>query len=150
MDHIKQRRKEARAFLSKIQKDRLSLSSPIFNLREIAKQLLLLEDHLLHTNKHCNDCIRKHLLTTEALADEGIMLDVEGRYVALFAPLSEIAREWMAEITDHLKSPQHVRDVAQQMRFIRKALMPMVHDPRGSVVRVASLWQQREQHICEK
>lgn len=42
-----------------------------FNLRECAKQLILLEDHLNNPKKQCNDCICKHFLSIEALAEEG-------------------------------------------------------------------------------
>ena len=48
---------------------------PAHNLREISKQLVLLEDHLFHECKRCKDCIRKHLLTAEALAEETVSLD---------------------------------------------------------------------------
>lgn len=51
---------------------------PIFdykhNLREISKQIILLEDHISHPEKRCNDCITKHFLSIEGLADEAITL----------------------------------------------------------------------------
>jgi len=51
---------------------------PIFdykhNLREIAKQIILLEDHISHPEKRCNDCITKHFLSIEAFAEEAVTL----------------------------------------------------------------------------
>lgn len=51
---------------------------PVFdykhNLREIAKQIILLEDHIAHPEKRCNDCITKHFLSIEALAEEAVTL----------------------------------------------------------------------------
>lgn len=43
---------------------------PSQNMRDIIKQLALLEDHLFQPQKRCKDCIRKHFLTIEALAEE--------------------------------------------------------------------------------
>ena len=54
------------------------IMSPKFNLREICKQIVLLEDHLNQVKKRCPDCIRKHLLTIEGLFEEAISLDTEG------------------------------------------------------------------------
>jgi len=51
---------------------------PLHNMRELTKQLLCLEDHLSCTERRCEDCIHKHLLYAEALADEGCALDEEG------------------------------------------------------------------------
>ena len=47
-----------------------------FNLRESAKNMILLEDHLFHSGKQCEDCIKKHCLTIEALLEEGVTLDL--------------------------------------------------------------------------
>lgn len=51
------------------------IADPIFNLREICKQMILLEDHLVHPSKRCPDCITKHFLMIEALSDEMGSLD---------------------------------------------------------------------------
>jgi hypothetical protein len=50
------------------------LMDPGYNLREVAKQLVLLEDHLFQEAKRCPDCIRKHFLTVEALLEEAVTL----------------------------------------------------------------------------
>lgn len=52
----------------------LPIMDPLHNAREIAKQLAMLEDHLIHPSKRCHDCIRKHLLTAEGLAEEAVSL----------------------------------------------------------------------------
>jgi 2'-5' RNA ligase len=58
----------------------LPVMDPVYNLREIVKQLLLLEDHLFHPRKRCPDCVKKHTLMAEALAEEAVTLDLQGRY----------------------------------------------------------------------
>ncbi|MAG25770.1 hypothetical protein CMI47_09350 [Candidatus Pacearchaeota archaeon] len=55
--------------------ERVDIFDPAHNMREVNKQLLLLEDHLFHPPKYCPDCIRKHLMKAEAFADEAYSLD---------------------------------------------------------------------------
>lgn len=113
---------------------RLSLMHPQFNLREVAKQMLLLEDHLCHPYKHCPDCIRKHLLTIEAFSEEAVSLDRIGIYRDLAEALAETAREWLEDVAD--KRP--LAEIAQEIRTIRKRLVQMVADPREAITRVAA------------
>lgn len=107
---------------------RPSLSSPEFNLREIAKQLLLLEDHLTDDEKFCVDCIRKHLMMVEALAEESLALDKQHAYAELSQALAKKARRWMIRFTDGAGA--HV--VAKDVRLTRKALVADVYDPRDT------------------
>ncbi len=57
---------------------RRDLLTPALNLRDVVKQMLLLEDHLLQPDRRCPDCIRKHLLKIEALVEEARSLDKSG------------------------------------------------------------------------
>jgi hypothetical protein len=58
----------------------LPVLDPRFNMREICKQSVLLEDHLFQKEKRCHDCIIKHFLTIEGLAEEAVTLDKEHKY----------------------------------------------------------------------
>lgn len=104
----------------------LSLNSPEYNLREIAKNMLLLEDHLVDENKFCHDCIRKHIMMIEALADEAVSLDKEMKWVRESRDISARARRWMERFTDR---DEPLR-LAQDVRLARKQLVVKVHDPR--------------------
>lgn len=106
--------------------ERLSISSPEFNIREITKQILLLEDHLFDVSKRCQDCIRKHTLMIEALAEEAITLNPKSRWVFDCHYLAERTRNWMSRIIDG----EDMYNIAQEMRHIRKQLVPIVSDPR--------------------
>ena len=119
--------------------DRLTIKDPLFNLREIVKQLLLVEDHLSHSHKLCPDCIRKHLLTIEALAEEAETLDEAGIYKAGMEGLAEKTRQWIMDLVDGDAPPE----VAQGIREIRKKLSPMVCDPRATAQRVAAVYLGR-------
>jgi hypothetical protein len=50
------------------------VSDPAYNMREIAKQSILLEEHLTIPAKFCPDCCVKHLLHCHGLATEALML----------------------------------------------------------------------------
>lgn len=113
---------------------RLPISHPRFNLREIVKQFTLLEDHLQHPHKQCLDCIRKHLLMSEALAEEMGGLDVSGDYQILSYQLTEKCKGWLEAVSEEVPLPV----IAQEIRAVRKHMAPYVADPRGSVQRVAS------------
>lgn len=106
----------------------LPVLDPAFNLREIFKQLVLLEDHLFHERKRCPDCIWKHLLTAEALAEEAVTLDT-GRVHANVPGLAEEVRGLQRAI----RSGTPLEEVAQQARVIRKSLLGV-----ASAVKVGS------------
>lgn len=50
------------------------VSEPKYNMRQIIKQSILLEEHLANKNKRCRDCITKHFLHIIGLAEEAQML----------------------------------------------------------------------------
>ena len=113
---------------------RLSLHDPEFNLREIAKQMLLLEEHLFHPHKLCPDCVRKHLLTIEALADEmAALIDTSVVTVPDTTDLrreafrrSDEAKQWLSDFHDGAL-PQ---DIGLYVRQSRKELVKLIADPR--------------------
>lgn len=95
------------------------LQDPAFNLREVAKHLLLLEDHLLHVDRRCMDCIWKHLLTAEAFADEADTLDGAN-------PAPPTLAADVRALGDALRAGGDLSDVGQRARAIRKAIVPAV------------------------
>lgn len=105
---------------------RLSLNSAEFNHREIAKQFLLLEDHLTDDKKFCMDCIRKHLMLAEAFAEEAMMLEPTGDLMKKSQSLQRQTKKWMADFEDGLGR----YELAEQIRKIRKGLVSYLYDPR--------------------
>ncbi len=143
MNHIERRRLAAtsvRVASRHVAGDRASLHNPIYNLREIAKQHILLEDHLAHPYKACSDCIRKHLMTIEALAEEATSLDTmgvfQGSLGSIFEEMAELARKWLENVQDG----RPLQDIGHGVRRLRKDLTSMVCDPREKslIERVAS------------
>ena len=102
-----------------LQKEMLPVLDTNFNLREICKQSILCEDHLSHEEKSCRDCIMKHFLALEGLAEEAVTLDRDGTYpqiVTLPTELRQIQKTWYTgEKTAH--------ECSQRLRQIRKRLM---------------------------
>tara|TARA_E500000178_G_C16802326_1_gene653027 strand:- start:105 stop:860 length:756 start_codon:yes stop_codon:yes gene_type:complete len=92
-----------------------------YNMREICKQCILLEDHLSHVEKRCPDCCIKHFLALEALSEEAIQLDKEQKLdinvKELPTRIREIQKKWY-------QSPSHnATQCSQDLRKIRKLLM---------------------------
>ena len=102
------------------------LNSAAFNIREIVKQLLLLEDHLADKEKFCVDCIRKHLLLTEALAEEAMTMDPHSHHRPNCEMISRATRAWMIHFSD--KKP--LVDLSVDIRRVRKKLTQTIFDPR--------------------
>jgi len=105
--------------------EKLSIFDPRFNMREIAKHLLLLEDHLFHENKHCIDCISKHFLTIEAFAEETLTLDKEMKYgeeVKHVLRVKEIMPPLIEKMKEKKANLQDYAEAAQALRVIRKPI----------------------------
>jgi hypothetical protein len=115
---------------------RPGLHDPDFNFREALKQLLLLEDHLTHSYKLCPDCVRKHLLTIEALGEEVTSLKPGELEAEAGEMLAELARQWMTDFLDE----RPAAEIATDIRKLRKEMSQNWADPRPSSVRVASRW----------
>jgi hypothetical protein len=105
---------------------RPAINSPVFNIREIAKQMLLLEDHLTDNEKYCVDCITKHMMTIEALSEEAISLDVNGQWKSIAQDIARKSRQWITLFIDG----DDKYKIAQDVRKKRKYLIGLVSDPR--------------------
>lgn len=131
--------------------DLLPIMHPLYNLREICKQSALLEDHLNNERKRCQDCIRKHFLTIEALFEEAISLDNKSKWDYLTDGQADVVRSLQERWTDG----EDPLEIAQELRAIRKELSSECFDMRGMTEesrmasrvvsrRVASLFSARK------
>jgi hypothetical protein len=100
----------------------LPVMDPMYNMREICKQSILLEDHLFQKEKRCHDCICKHFLTIEALAEEAITLDKEQKYPEMNILPTKVRGITKKYIDNHTSDKQPPL-TAQELREIRKELM---------------------------
>ncbi len=97
----------------------LPIMDPFYNLREIVKNILLLEDHLFHRRKRCNDCIMKHFLIIEGLAEEIVSLDKDLKCEKYY----DIAEQIRKIEKLYIKNPNNKIAIAQMLRAIRKPLI---------------------------
>ena len=104
-----------------------------FNLREICKQCILLEDHLSHDKKRCTDCCIKHFLALEGLCEEAVTLDNEEAHKEIRG-LAEKIRVIQKMWYDDPVGNSH--QCSQELRKIRKEFMmevfPMIFEEKGS------------------
>lgn len=102
------------------------IMDPRFNLREAAKNMILLEDHLFHSGKRCKDCILKHCLTIEGFLEEGITLDIKGEHIKTLHNSSNEFRKIFKRISDNVTNSSLTNEdcfeIAQNIRKIRKPL----------------------------
>lgn len=103
-----------------------AILDPRFNLRETAKHLILLEDHLFHEGKRCKDCILKHLLTIEGFLEEAITLDKTGEYTQMIQETINNFRNVFKMVAEKVDKGEMTDDecckLAQTLRGIRKPL----------------------------
>jgi len=139
--------------------DLLPIMHPLYNLREICKQCALLEDHLNNERKRCQDCIRKHFLTIEALFEEATSLDNKAKWADKIDGKAELTRELQTRWIDG----EDPRVIAQELREIRKGFAPecfdlreMTEESRTASTRRASLASLvaerligRGRHVCK-
>jgi len=108
------------------------LLEPKYNLRETAKQLLALEDHLAQDKKRCQSCLQKHCLMAEMFIEEAYGLDTKNEYTAVINNTLENFRNIEHALTQDIKdgtlSDWKCRNYAQRLRAIRKPLVQMTYD----------------------
>lgn len=97
------------------------LFDPVFNIRETAKQLILLEDHLAHTSKHCVDCVSKHLLFAEGLLEEAVTLDKKAQHLKVTTAAIKKVQAASAHFAKHRF--QRAQEMQQMVRQVRKELV---------------------------
>lgn len=106
--------------------DGLVLIDPRFNLREVAKQMILLEDHLFHRNKHCRDCISKHTLYIEGLLEEALTMDTDRKYAdviaAALSDVKELLPPLIKKMRDKTATDEDYTAAAIALRKTRKPI----------------------------
>lgn len=100
------------------------VSDPAYNMENVIKQSILLEEHLAEKNKYCKDCVCKHYLHLTSLLEEAEMLagGDEAKYPLMQESLEfyeRAYRSWLAHRDDR---DVHLQWVTE-LRSWRKKLM---------------------------
>jgi hypothetical protein len=101
---------------------------PRFNMREVSKQCLLLEDHLNNDRKRCFDCIRKHFLIVDGLLEEAISLEKDLKERDMYR---KRFLDWVELEKYYSRDPRNgnVMDiVSKNIRVFRKPLVEQYFD----------------------
>lgn len=102
------------------------VSDPKYNMQQIVKQSILLEEHLANKNKRCRDCITKHFLHIIGLAEEAQMLATKNieKYplvtecVELY---NRLFQKWLKEYDINVE--YNSLDCCNELRVMRKKLI---------------------------
>jgi hypothetical protein len=101
---------------------------PKFNMRETAKQCLLLEDHLNNIKKRCFDCIRKHFLIIDGFLEEAVSLEKDNTernaYRALFLEWIKLEKQYAL----NPKDSDNLDELSKKIRLFRKPLVEKYFD----------------------
>jgi hypothetical protein len=100
------------------------VSDPKYNMQQIVKQSILLEEHLTNKNKRCRDCITKHFQHIIGLAEEAQMLATTkcDKYPLLNESVviyNNLFNEWFNNRNNELK----ILEISEKLRIHRKKLI---------------------------
>jgi hypothetical protein len=100
------------------------VSNPAYNMQQIVKQSILLEEHLMNKNKRCRDCITKHFLHIIGLAEEAQMLATNkcNKYPLINESVeiyNDLFNEWIKNKDD----VYNILNISDKLRTHRKKLI---------------------------
>ena len=100
------------------------VSDPVYNMKNVIKQTILLEEHLAEKNKYCIDCIIKHFLHCQGLLEEAIWLATgnTNKYPYLEEGdnlYKELFNNWLKNKEDK----ENIQNILQKLREFRKKLV---------------------------
>jgi len=96
------------------------------NIREVTKEMVLLEDHLRNPSLECDDCIQKHMLKVEALLDEALSLTGKEK----FKWIARFAQQWRNWQRLWVQGRIDNAELADWIRKYRKNFQPVAFDPK--------------------
>lgn len=118
-------KKQTKFVVHKCPRKIMPVLNPAFNIREVVKNILLLEDHLLDPDRRCMDCIKKHSLIIEGFLEEAITIDKKQKYVKLLKPFPKKMRKIQSMIID---GREKYLDIVKELRKIRKPLLDIAFE----------------------
>jgi len=102
------------------------VSDPKYNMTQIIKQSILLEEHISNKNKRCKDCITKHFLHIIGLIEEAQMLATKD--IEKFPHINEsvevynnLFKNWLSYLKS--KNEKDLLEICHKLRDNRKKLI---------------------------
>lgn len=106
----------------------VELMNPYYATREACKQMLQLEQHLKQPHRNCDDCIRKHFLSTEAHLEEALDLEPDDE---LYQMLSGVLPK-IRQLAGRYDEGEDLKTVGKALRQVRKPLVPVCFSAMGT------------------
>lgn len=97
------------------------VSNPVYNMHQIVKQSILLEEHLANKSKRCRDCITKHFSHIIGLAEEAVMLACEN--AKNYPYMLELPDFYNNLFKKWLEKDYTCLEICSELRNIRKKLI---------------------------
>ncbi len=100
------------------------VSDPAYNMKEVAAQSILLEDHLSQPKKRCRDCICKHFIAITSYLKEAVCL--AGEDIHKYPYLEESVGYYSALFDEWLNNQwneEKVLHIAGELRAMRKKIV---------------------------
>jgi hypothetical protein len=97
------------------------VSNPVYNMHQIVKQSILLEEHLANKSKRCRDCITKHFSHIIGLAEEAVMLACEN--AKNYPYMLELPDFYNNLFKKWLEIDSTCLEICSELRNIRKKLI---------------------------
>lgn len=97
---------------------------PVDNIKNVVKQSLLLEEHLIEKNNVCHECIITHFLHSLGLLEEAIK--IANNNVRKYPRLQEahqLYKELYEEWSKNKQNPDIVQNISEKLRNMRKKLI---------------------------
>ena len=94
--------------------------NPCFNIREVVKNMLLINDHLLDPDRRCYDCLLKHSLLIEGFLEEAMTLDKKQKYTKILKNYPKEMRKIQKLLIGGRKN---YYDISIKINKLRKPLM---------------------------
>jgi hypothetical protein len=100
------------------------VSNPAYNMQQIVKQSILLEEHITNKNKRCRDCITKHFLHIIGLAEEAQMLATNKcNKFPLINESVELYNRLFNDWIKHKDDNYYLLTISNELRIHRKKLI---------------------------
>lgn len=104
----------------------LPVLNPVFNVREVVKNILLLRNHLLIKENRCFQCIRKHSLIIEAFIDEAYSLDKVGKVTKMLRPMGKKIRSIQKRLIKDDRDAYY--DMAKELEKMERVMFNTAFD----------------------
>lgn len=94
------------------------VNEPAYNMQNIVKQSILLEEHLAEKNKYCKSCIVKHFMHIIGLSEEAIWL--AGSNVDTYPFLKDSPHFYQSLLDDWLSHKDDAAHVLTSLNTLRE------------------------------